>query len=332
MQNHWHDWSDFDRVDYLSYEDPDDDTVAMLTSSGAWVVPLPMFEWLTLPFINSGSTALEFSGKGLAAVDGTWQGSADITFLGRGVDAAVWAGFRYEDGEVGTNSSTLVAVQDQERGPWLIYGASVGSFFLHIGNNLHSGGGMGRLGFAHYRLDPRVGTQNKEILGDLTYSPGPSMGFELMWQPESWSGPWGIACGGHFGNAGISWQDNNVEFRQFAVGPSWNQHLWQWCVFDFDGYAALGLGVREDFVVARGSNAPFGEDDHISMLGTGRGGLRVMWGDHKKKGRTVRMGIGLGAAAYVPFSEGSVSNGVITKNYADPDLRPEASLHALARW
>lgn len=331
LQNRWHDWSDVARVDGLPYEEPSDDTVAVCTTSGTWHHPLSF--GMTLPGIESGMNLVEIGWRGLAASDGTWQGAVDALLCGRGLDGAVWAGLRYEDGEVGTVSPTLETVQDHERGLWLVYGVSVGACFFQAGSNLKDGGGFGRLGFAHGREAPVALAGEADLDGDLTWSPGPVVGMDLAWTPDAWSPPWALRCAVRFGNAGEEWQDNVVEFRQISLGPAVAAAL-----VDGDGtlgleaYGGTGFGLRQDRVVIRGDNAPFPEEENASAVLDGRCGLRLVWGDHRAPGRTVRLGLVCGAVAWVPFSDAEVSANGRSETYGSARVLPELALSARARW
>jgi len=329
MQNRWHDWSDLARVEGIPYEDPPDDTVVVVSTSGIWDLDLPIA--MTLPGVRSGVNLVEVGWRGLAASDGTWQAAVETLLCGRGFDGAVWAGVRYEDGEVGTDSPTLEAVQDHERGLWVVYGVSVGACFFQAGSNLKEGGGFGRLGFAHGRSAPGGADGAADVGGDLTWSPGPIVGMDLGWRPDTWSDPWGLRCGVRFGNTGEEWQDNVVEFRQISLGPAIDTTLTSAKV-DIEAYAGAGFGVRQDQVVIRGANAPFPENDVTAPVFDGRCGLRLVWGNHRAPGRSVRLGLTCGAVAWVPIHSAEVRASDRSEAYGQAQVLPELALSARARW
>jgi hypothetical protein len=329
-QNAWHDWSHLERVDYLTYEEPDDRVVPVVVASGAWFCPLPTP--MTLPGLLSGRSMLEVGGRSLVGSDGTCQGAIEMLVGGRGVDGAVWVGLRYETGEVGTDSPTLEAVRDHERSLALVYGVSVGSWFLSAGSALDSNGAFGRLGFSHGRSGVDGVGAAQPLHGDLVWTPGPSMGAELAWRPNAWSSPWNLALGARFGNAGQSWNDNVVEFRQITGGLA-NEHVFtNWDQLAVEGYGAVELGIRQDQIIERGSNTPFEEESHITGVAVARAGLRLAWGDAFAANRTVRMGVGAGVVGWAPLTTATVSNGSRSETYATPDVRPEFSLHVTAQW
>lgn len=328
LQNRWHDWSGVALVEGVPYAQPETATLAVATASGARAIPLT--EAMTLPGLGTGVTAIELGGRGLVAHDGTWQTAVEAILVGRGRDGAIWTGLRYERGGVGDAAPVLQAVLDHEEGTWLVYGASVGPWFVAAGSRLDHGEAMGRLGFAHHRLGPPDGGARVE--GDLTFSPGPALGAELTWRPDGWSAPWGWGLGIRFGNAGHEWADNVVEFRQIAGGLALSDALWQRGTVALEGYGAAELGIRQDRVVERGDDLPFARESHITCVAVGRAGVRIAWGDAYGADRTVRMGVGLGVVGWAPFTRGTVDNGTQREHYATPEVRPELALHVTARW
>lgn len=329
LQNTWHTWSELQPVDYIAYEEPDHAVVAIATTSAAYAYPL--WEEISLPGVHSGAIVVEVNGQGVLASDGTWQIGADVQLAARGQDGALWIGGRYEDGQVGTNSDTLIAVQDHERGLWILYGMSVGPWFFSAGSNVEDKGTFGQLGFAHFRESPLV-SSGATMQGDIIYAAGPAMGTEMMWHPASWPQPLGISLGLRFGNAGQEWADNVVEFRQVSIGPSWTDTVHSWTSVDLEGYAATQIGARQDRMVDRGDDTPFDEQDHVTGVGVARAGLRLAWGDAWGVDRTVRMGVGIGIAGWLPFQSATADNGTQQETYATPVVLPEYSLHVSARW
>lgn len=328
LQNRWHGWSGVALVEGVPYADPQTATLAVVTAGGAYAFPLT--DAMTLPGLGTGITAIELGGRGLVAHDGTWQAVAEANLVGRGRDGAIWSGLRYERGGVGDDAPVLEAVLDHEEGTWLIYGASVGPWFVVAGSRLDSGEAMGRLGFAHHRLGPPDGGARVE--GDLTFSPGPALGAELTWRPDGWSAPWGWGLGIRFGNGGHEWADNVVEFRQIAGGLALSDELWRHRSVAVEGYGAAEIGIREDRVVERGDDVPFAPESQVTGVAVGRAGVRVAWGDAYDADRTVRMGVGLGVVGWLPFARGTVDNGVRREHYATPEARPEVAIHVTARW
>lgn len=328
MQNRWHDASKLARVDYLGYAEPKTPVVGVVTVAGA--KSFVLWNTSSLPWLGSGTTALEWGGRGVVGHEGTWQAATDVIFAGRGRDGAIWTGLRYETGGVTETAPIVEHVLDHEEGLWLVYGASVGAWFIEAGGNLTDPGVTGKLGFANNRLGPPG--SGAVVDSDLTYSPGPALGAELSWRPQGWSAPWSLTMGIHFGNAGPAWGDNLVEFRQLAAGVLASGIWWQYQTIAVEGYASAQLGVREDRVTDRGSYLPFESESNVTGLAVGRAGVRLAWGDAHTIGSTVRTGIGAGLVGWAPMSRGTVDNGIVREHYAEPVLRPEFSFHVTAQW
>lgn len=328
MQNRWHDASTLARIDYLEYFEAETPVVGVVTVAG--VKSFVLWTTSSLPWLGSGTTALEWGGRGVVAHEGTWQAATDVVVVGRGLDGAIWSGLRYETGGVTDSAPILENVLDHEKGLWVVYGASVGAWFIEAGGNLSDPGVGGKMGFASNRLGPPG--SGAVVQSDLTYSPGPALGAEMSWRPQGWSAPWSLTMGIHFGNAGPAWGDNLVEFRQLAVGVLAAKPWWHYQTLALEGYAAAQLGMREDRVAERGSYLPFPEESQITGLAVGRAGVRLAWGNAHTVGSTVRSGVGVGFVGWAPFSRGTVDNGIAREHYAEPVLRPEFSYHVTAQW